>query len=437
MNTILYILFISIFFIDYLIFNLKILPRHLALIPEMLTILVTMAILFLAAVNKSIATSTKYFVLLLIYCLHLVAGIISNATPAGVILSGIRIYLKYIPFFFLPAVYEFSDRDIAKQFKFLLICTIIQLPVAVYQRFIESKGSLSGDAVRGTLNNSSTLSVFLICGIALLLAFLYKKRIKRSLFFIIFFLFFLPTTINETKGTVILLPVALIVTTFFMSGIKRKSKQILFVLAALFALASIFEPIYDHYQKPRYGLGIRDFFTSERGGMRKSVYKGLSGENSVLRPGRVDAVILPFEILGKEPHKLIFGLGIGNVSFSFLKGFSGEYTKYNFLIRASMSNLLWEIGILGVILFLAFFCLVFLDAYRLRRSDDLSGAIALGWTAVVVILVLSLFYINYIHRNVIVYLFWYISGYIAAKACRARVSPRPSVIDSFGRGQLM
>ena len=92
-----------------------------------------------------------------------------------------RTFILGLPFFFLPAVYKFSDRDIAKQFKFLLICTIIQLPVAVYQRFIESKGLLSGDAVRGTLNNSSTLSVFLVCAIALLLAFLYTGQLIHPL----------------------------------------------------------------------------------------------------------------------------------------------------------------------------------------------------------------------------------------------------------------
>jgi hypothetical protein len=209
-----------------------------------------------------------------------------------------------------------------------------------------------------------------------------------------------------------------------MAGIKIKLKKILFVTGTLLLLTGIFIPIYDHYQKPRYGVGIKEFYTSEDG-VQRSLYRGVGEDNLFyLRPGRVDAVILPLEILGQEPFKLILGLGIGNVSRSFLKGFEGEYTKYEILVRGSLSNLLWEIGILGVILFLAFFWFVFFDAKRLRFSNDLSGAIALGWLGVVIILVLSLFYINYMHRNVIVYLFWYISGYIAAESCRARVASR-------------
>jgi hypothetical protein len=243
-------------------------------------------------------------------------------------------------------------------------------------------------------------------------------------------------TLNETKGTVILLPMALIVVTFFMPGMKIKFKKMVFVIGSLIVLAGIFIPIYDHYQKPRYGVGIKEFYTSE-GGVQRSLYRGVGEDNLYyLKPGRLDSVILPFQILDEEPFKLLFGLGIGNVSPSFLKGFEGEYTKYEIFVRASMSNLLWEIGILGTSLFVAFFWFVFLDAKRLSNANDLSGAIALGWTAVVVILVLSIFYINYIHRNVIVYLFWYISGYIAAKASRSSVSASRNGIDSFSRGEL-
>jgi 4-amino-4-deoxy-L-arabinose transferase-like glycosyltransferase len=243
-------------------------------------------------------------------------------------------------------------------------------------------------------------------------------------------------TLNETKGTVILLPMALIVVTLLMPGIKIKFKKSVFVIGSLLVLAGIFIPIYDHYQKPRYGVGIKEFYTSEAG-VQRSLYRGVEEDNLFyLRPGRVDAIILPLEILGQQPFKLIFGLGIGNVSPSFLKRFEGEFTKYERLIRGSLSNLLWEIGILGVILFLAFFWFVFFDAKRLRYSNDLSGAVALGWIGVVIILVLSLVYINYIHRNVIVYLFWYISGYIAAESCRARAPFSRSAMDNFSKSQL-
>lgn len=416
MNILLYLLFFSIFFLDYLTLNLQIIPRYLALVPEMLSVLTLIIAFLLVAINKRIAIKTKYVFFFLIFFLHILGGILINTVPAGAIFAGFRVYLKGIPFFLLPAAYDFSDREIRKQINFLLVLALFQLPMAVYQRFVQAKGVLSGDAVRGTLNTSSTLTIFLVSAVALLLAFFYKKKIKWPLFIVILFFLFLPTTLNETKGTVILLPLALIVPTVFMPGIKGKARNMLISLTLVILLIGTFIPIYDHYMQPRWGYGIKDFYTSEIR-LQRALAPHTTGTNpdSI---GRIDAIIFPFRILSDEPLKWFTGLGIGNISRSFLKGFQGEYSQYSYLVAGALSKLLWEIGIIGVMLFLVFYYLVFSDASEIKRREDISGTIALGWTAVLVILVVCLIYNNYIVRNVPVYLSWYISGYIAAKRCR-------------------
>lgn len=417
MNILPYLLFLSIFSLDYLSFNLGIIPRYLTLIPELFSVWVLIMLLFLAATNKSVAIKTRYIIFFSIFFLHILIGILLNLVPPGTIIAGLRVYFKCIPFFLLPAVYNFSDKQIENQIKFLLILALFQFPVAIYQKLVESRGVLSGDAVRGTLNTSSTLSIFLVCTIAILLAFFYKKKIRRLTFLAVLFLLFLPTTLNETKGTLILLPIALIVPSCFIPGIKTKIKKMLGVSAVFIVLISIFIPVYDHYMRPRWGHGIIDIYTT-REKLENSLLPSTSSHD-IYRVGRIDSILFAFTMLSEDPFKLWFGVGIGNASDSFLKGFSGEYAKYAYLIVGAMSNLLWEIGILGVILFLLFCYLAFNDARKICGGEDISGAVALGWTGVVAVLVVSLFYNNYIHRNVIVYLFWYLTGYVAAQRYRS------------------
>ena len=79
----------------------------------------------------------KYFIVFGIMLLHIVAGVILNQMSPGVLFSGIRIYLKSLPFFFLPLVVKFEDRDLKWQLLLIAAICLIQLPDRV--------GSTNGD----------------------------------------------------------------------------------------------------------------------------------------------------------------------------------------------------------------------------------------------------------------------------------------------------
>jgi hypothetical protein len=71
-----------------------------------------------------------------------------------------------------------------------------------------------------------------------------------------------------------------------------------------------------------------------------------------------------------------------------------------------------------VILVFPLFYLIFFDAKVVRNTAGISRALALGWIGVLAVLVMCIPYQNIITKNVISYLFCYISGFIAAKHCR-------------------
>ena len=422
MNKLLYLLFLSVFFLDFFHFELGIIPRSATWLPEILAILTCLVIaLRFTTLKEKPAINPKYVTLLLLYFTIILIGIVLNTTPPESIIAGIRAYFKHLPFFLLPAVYDFSEEQFKKQLQFVLSLLILQCPLAVYQRFFQFRGVMTGDVIAGTLEVSSVLSITMICSIAVIFALHLKKRIGFKLFLIIVFCLFLPTTLNETKGTLVLLPLAFLIPAFFLQG-KGSSRAKSLLITALISILfiSAFVPIYDHFMRPRLGYSILDFFQN-KDKVTEYLYRG-TREGDTKKIMRGDAIVLTYKNLSDNPLRFTFGHGIGNLIrsyFEFLDEKSDEAFRTG-ADRLALTNLFWEFGLLGIAVCITFMVFLFRDAVLLRKSDDIFGSFALGWSAVVVIICFSLAYKNIIHFNVINFMFWYFSGVIAAKIFRMR-----------------
>ena len=421
MNVV-YLLFLSVFFLDFFHFDLGIVPRSATWLPEILAILTCLVIaLRFTTLKEKPAIHPKYITLIVLYCTIIFIGIILNNTSAGSIIVGIRLYFKHLPFFLLPVVYDFSEEQFKKQLQFILPLLILQCPLTVYQRLFKYGWGATGDLITGTLMGSGILSITMLCSIAVIFALYLKKQIGLMFFLITACCLFLPTTLNETKVTLILLPLALVLPAFLFQG-EGGSKIKSLLLMALFGILfiSAFIPIYEHFLKPTTGYSMVDFFQT-KGGIVNYYYKGVEGGEGVyIRRG--DAIIIACNELSKNSITFAFGLGMGNVTDSYFSSLSGKHTeKLHYAAgRLTVTHLFWELGILGVIVYVTFFFFLFRDALLLRKSEDIFGFFALGWCAVIVIIGLCLGYTNIIHLNIINLMFWYFSGLVAAKTCRMR-----------------
>lgn len=443
MKLLLYALFASVFSLDYLAIHLGLISRKLTLLPEILSIIAAVLVVVRATLTKRIYVHAKYIILFGVLVALVISSAIVNEISAGTIIVGMRIYFKYLPFFLVPAVFDFSEDEMRAQLKILLVFSLLQFPLTVYQRMSEfRRGILSGDAVSGTLNVSSILSIYLICNIAILVGFYLRKRISKVQFFILIVLLFIPTTINETKGTLILLPIAVFVPVLLMSGAQSLAKRMGPVVFAAALIGGIFVPVYNNFmvesEYTTHGENITDFFSSQ-GNIEHYLYGGAASAGDVAalkdnpnslglpfsgteeRVGRIDGMYLPLRLLSSDLIKLLLGLGVGNVSISFISEFSGRYSVYSEYYGANVtviSLMLWETGILGVALAVIALIFVFMDARSVSASDDFPGALALGWMAVALLMIVVMPYKNVLNFNVIGYLFWYFSGYIAAQRMR-------------------
>lgn len=415
MNKLLYILFLSIFLSDFLA-DLGVLSHYVTWFPTLLSMLVILIVFVRITVGYGSNFPPMVSVFLILLLLNITVAAIANHVSAGPLIAGIRMYLQFIPFFILPFIYRFSEEQLNKQLKLLFFLFIIQTPISLYQRLVMSKGLLTGDFVKGTFGSSGQLTVALTSAIAMLMAFFLAKRISFKSFIGIFFLFFIPLTINETKSTIIFFPIAFCLPLFF-SSTKINLKQLI-PLVALIILAGIsFVIVYDYFMRPRWGYGIIDFLSME-GRAERYVYKGADGVHNVGGIARVDSWVLAVKNLSENIINLCFGFGIGNVSESFIPSLSGEYaTKYSVfnVNKTSLTLILWEFGILGAILYYFLIFMSFKCSRGLGIKGGLLGSLSNGWSVISILIMGFILYSNVIFDSIIGYLFWYFSGYIISE----------------------
>ena len=160
MNFFIFTTFVSLFTMDYLANNLQVIPQKMFLIPEAFSGIAMILVILLGISNKRFNMSMKYVIFLLWFLLAITAGLIINKVDPLVTVSGLRIYLKSLPFFLLPMVYDFSEKQIRWQLLFLAVLCLTQIPITIYQRFIQYAGVMTGDVVGGSLgvNTSGVLS---------------------------------------------------------------------------------------------------------------------------------------------------------------------------------------------------------------------------------------------------------------------------------------
>ena len=166
--------------------------------------------------------------------------------------------------------------------------------------------------------------------------------------------------------------------------------------------------IYNHFAQKRWGYGIAGFIT-DRNMAQKT------------KDARLDPIKYAFTHAVTEDIRFaFFGRGAGNASKGFTRKLEGKYLKKALLYGSGMTftKLMWEIGIMGTILFLLFPFFLFMDAARLCRQDGLPGAFALGMLSFTILFTLSLFYTFTIDSNVLIYMFFLSAGQLVSQSAQ-------------------
>jgi hypothetical protein len=414
------ILIVCVMLSDFLVKTFA-LPPVLRFLPEAMSAVVVVYVLLAGTRDHFRLVAPKYWFTFGALAIVIVCGIVNNAAEVGPMLSGMRFYLRAVPLFFLPAVLPLSDGQLKRQLKWLLALSILQVPIAVYQRWVvQSEGRFTGDDVRGTIGDSGILSLFLICAVLVLTGMMLRGRIRPLWYWILFFMLLLPTTINETKVTVFFLPAGMLVTLFVAAERGKRLKYFAMACAALVVTGALFVPIYNYTQEHNPYKNERDItaLLTNQKALGKYLSSDVGGVGTTKDVRRGDAIVVPFQFLAHDPATLMFGLGMGAVSPSnFGKNFEGAYyLLFKKFLILSFTFFLLEFGILGLLLIGLLFWMVYFDTLKVVREDRTTlGALAAGWSGVVAIFAIDVIYTIFHEFASVTYLYWYLSGVICAR----------------------
>ena len=406
------------------------LPNEVAYLPEVLSLIALIGVIAVGTGHRFRDVPAAYWVLFGGVMLVMVAGAVASGTSAGETFTGMRLYFRAMPFFLLPLVFRFSEGQIRVQLAALLVIALAQVPIAIEQRLTTTAASrgfnISGDYTYGTFMVSSILSIFLICAICVVTAYFIKGRLKRWPFVVLALLLFLPATINETKGTLFLLPIGLSVV--FLIGMQRgfRLKAIGWLVLVTVMTGASFWMMYD-YLGTSSATGrertLAEWWSDEE--RREALLTKETELGTEDKAGRLDAITVPAQYLSRDVVHLMLGLGVGSVADSALgPRFVGRYHDlFEPFMRTAFPRLFLELGILGLLLIAMIYAKIFDDSRRVARveEDGIVPAFALGWTGVVVVMAVAIFYKDIVPVTSLSYLFWYGSGLaVSARVVSAR-----------------
>lgn len=406
------------------------LPNLFTYVPEVLSILAAVYVVVSGGQNRFQYVRPVYWLVFGTLLVGVICGAIVNDLDTGPMFAGLRTNLRALPFFLLPAVLLITEKQLRTQLAILVAVCFVQLPIAWYQRVIESGSRITftGDYTFGTIMSSGMLSMFLVGAACVLTGFYLRKRIAALPFLLTLLWILLPTTLNETKITLFLVPIALLTTVYVASEHGTRARNMFLGIAICAAFLAIFIPVYDYLVHPRWGYGILDFITMEDRMEGYLLHGTEIGDQA--KGGRIDGMIAAAVELAKDPAKLFFGFGIGNASDSSLgEQFNGAYVRlFEFFPLNSFSYILLEHGVLGIVLVLTLHWLIVRDALAVARRDQgIVGALAVGWVGVSVVMVIGLVYHTPITNLPLSYLFWLFSGLIVAHRQRLVLAMAPHV----------
>ena len=429
MQALVIALLIQILVVEYLIESRELLHPYAILIPEVLSGIAMVVVLVRIMGGARVNFDWRYGIFIAALLFTIVVGYLLQDVPDGAMLAGARSYFKFLPFFLLPAVHRFTPKQLHVQLMLVLVLALAQTPLAVYQRFVEFASSMhTGDPVKGTLTTSSAMSMFMVVVIAGAVVFYLRGRSSLTALVVLCAWLFLPTTINETKATLLLLPFALLVPAVLMPSKARQLRKVAPIMGVGVIAVTAFVLVYNYLiQYREYAGPISEYFTGDT--LRYYLYTGAANQDEPYI-GRFDSIEIALEHTSQDPLRLAFGYGAGNVSESFLPEFAGKYWTYFLRFgvgETQITTFLWEIGLVGLVVYLYLFALVARDAVTLARSNDDAAPLGQIWGVAVIVTTFALVYKAVFGMNDFGYLFWYFSGVVASRAVVVRQTVRKPV----------
>lgn len=373
------------------------LPWALALISMLLLLPVSLQFISLKQIPV-------FIWLALIFMLYALLVTFTQWDSMSQFLAGFKRYFQMYGLMFALALITFKPKQYALWLKLLLIIALIQLPVALLQRFL--LGDIAGgaaeltDRVAGTLGSSAEggsasaqMAAFLIMATSFIVARFKEGVIQQSKAIWLSLFCLIPLALGETKIVIILLPLVWFV--LMRQEFKQHTSKFLLQMLAIMAVTSVLGLIYI--------------------GLNKGVIPGMTNVDIIKQTLEYNVgsqgygtyilnrtTVMAFWWLNHGWNDLtgmLFGHGLGSSYFNAGNAVAGNiavsYIGYGIDLTTA-SSLLWDTGVLGLLLFILILVFAWNTAGRLHKtsSNPSVRADALAIQACLVVFMVFIFYDN-------------------------------------------
>ncbi|MCZ2080434.1 MAG: hypothetical protein LC130_36160 [Bryobacterales bacterium] len=309
----------------------------------------------------------------------LAAGLLSIAYSDGPLMEGVRAGKRYFQFFgllFIFAVVPFPASLVRRWWGFLLAVALLQLPFALFQRLVlvpmreGMPDVVPIDIVVGTMEgnlngagSSSVMVLFLSFMLFYLLAAVREGVVTGRRFALLAAILAVPFALGEVNLIVVLLPLALAAS--YQDLIRRQPFRIMLAAALALPLLGLLGWIYLSMQAGTgqpldlkleeiisYNFGQAGYYG--RGLNRTSVYAYWMAHQSI-----------------SDPIGFVFGHGLGSSFGSITELNPGHMDRTHagmFIGLTTASSVLWDLGVVGLLLILSLFLSAIRYAYRLTLT---------------------------------------------------------------------
>lgn len=292
-------------------------------------------------------------------------------------MAGFKRYFQMYGLMFALTLLAFKPEEYKRWLKLMLIIGLIQLPFALYEYFVLAGmrggrgigGAEASDVVAGTLganmeggSANSEMAAFLIMTMAFLLARWKAGLIEKPKAALMGMICLLPLGLGETKIVIVLLPLVWLIV--MRDDLRKKAIVFLTQFIGLLLITALFGLIY---------LGLNKSSLSEVISLTISYNFGTQGYGTnILNRSTVIDFWWNNQSWG-DPVGMFLGHGLGS-AYSNLGNAVPGHIGVNFIgygiDLTSVSSLLWDVGILGVLMFFSIFIMAWRVAGRLSRTSN-------------------------------------------------------------------
>ncbi len=337
---------------------------------------------------------------LTVFFLTALASTLINASPLFQVLVTIKEYLFLWSILIALAVGLTSEIFFDRMWKAVLWLVPFHLPVVLYQRFVVAAGRAAHgdaegfDAVVGLFGGAQStggatggMGIFLLFAMLLAISFWRQKRINIVTLLAICGISLLCIVLAEIKLIVLMIPVA--VALMYRRDLLRNPGRTLVMLSVALVLTAALAAIYQ-WQYAARGVGNKGPFEyiehSVETNTSNDFFNPVTGEI-----GRIASIKFWWQRHSlDEPVYFLIGHGIGASRYGTVMGEAAAKNLVYKIDRSSGVVYLWETGLLGAGMFLAFLISAAILALRLERSATVTPAERTALAAIAPMLVLQI-----------------------------------------------